>query len=205
MSTLTFTLKTSLQQRVDVSPLTPDNLAGKSMGEIAAIELQTGNRKVRVDEIFTLSGEETLEIVFKKASAKLDYIGKGNGKGAITVEGDAGAYLGLQLKGGIINVSGSVGAYAACEMKNGEVNIGGNAGDFLGAALPGNKKGLQGGVVIVKGNVGERVGDHMRRGSILIEGNAGAYLGSRMTAGTIGLLGEVGAYPGYAIDRKSVV
>ncbi len=205
MTTLSFTLKISLQQRVDVSPLTPDNLAGKSTGEIAAIELQAGNRKVRTDEIFTLSGDDTLNIVFKTASTKLDYIGKGNGKGVITVEGDAGAYLGFQLKGGIINVSGSVGAYAASEMKNGEVNIGGNAGDFLGAALPGNKKGLQGGVIIVKGNVGERVGDHMRRGSILIEGNAGAYLGSRMTAGTIGLLGEVGAYPGYAMKRGTLL
>ncbi len=205
MTAITFTLKTAPQQRVDVSPLTPDNLAGKSLDEITAIELQTGNRKVRADKIFTLSGDDPLKIVFKNASAKLDYIGKGNSKGEITVEGDAGAYLGFQLKGGVINVSGNVGAYAACELRNGEINIGGNVGDFLGAALPGNKKGLQGGVVIVKGNAGDRVGDHMRRGAILVEGNAGAYLGSRMTAGTIGVLGDVGAYPGYAMKRGTLL
>jgi len=205
MSALTFTLKTDLKQRVDLSPLTPDNLAGKSSDEIAAIELQTGNRKVRTDEIFALEDGDTSKIVFKNASAKLDYIGKGNKAGEISVEGDAGAYLGMGLKGGAINVSGSVGAYAACELKNGEITIGGDAGDFLGAALPGNKKGMQGGVVVVKGNAGDRVGDHLRRGAILIEGNAGDYLGSRMTAGTIGVLGEVGAYPGYAMKRGTLL
>lgn len=205
MTELTFTLKISQQQRVDASPLTPDNLAGKPLAEIAAIELQSGNRKVRTDEIFNVSGEDASKIVFQHASAKLDYIGKWNSSGKIIVVGDAGAFLGLQLKGGIINVTGSVGAYAACEMKNGEINIAGNAGDFLGAALPGNKKGLQGGVVIVKGNVGDRVGDHQRRGVILIEGKAGAYLGSRMTAGTIGVLGDVGANPGYAMKRGTLL
>ena len=205
MNTLTFTLKIPLQQRVDCSPLTSDNLADKSLAEIAAIELQSGNRKLRTDAVFAIAGDDATTIVFKNASAKLDYIGKGNQSGEISVEGDAGAYLGFQLKGGAINVSGSVGAYAACELKSGEINIGGDAGDFLGAALPGNKKGMQGGVVIVKGNAGDRVGDHLRRGAILIEGNAGAYLGSRMTAGTIGVLGEVGAYPGYAMKRGTLL
>jgi len=205
MSTLTFTLKIPLQQRVDCSPLTSDNLAGKSAADIAAIELQSGNRKLRTDEVFSIAGDDASKIVFKNASAKLDYIGKGNKSGEISVEGDAGAYLGFQLKGGVINVSGNVGAYAACELKNGEINIGGDAGDFLGAALPGNKKGMQGGVVVVKGNAGDRVGDHLRRGAILIEGNAGAYLGSRMTAGTIGVLGEVGTYPGYAMKRGTLL
>jgi len=205
MSALTFTLKTELKQRVDCSPLTSDNLDGKSLADIATIELQTGNRKLRADEIFSIEGEDASKIVFKNASAKLDYIGKGNRSGEIRVEGDAGAYLGFQLRGGVINVSGNVGAYAAAELKNGEINISGDAGDFLGGALPGNKKGMQGGVVIVKGNAGDRVGDHQRRGAILIEGNAGDYLGSRMTAGTIGVLGEVGAYPGYAMKRGTLL
>jgi formylmethanofuran dehydrogenase subunit C len=205
MSALSFTLKIALQQRVDCSPLISDHLIEKSLSDIAGIELQSGNRKLRVDDVFSIAGEDVSNIVFRNATAKLDYIGKGNTSGLITVEGDAGAYLGFQVKGGIINVSGNVGAYAACEMKNGEINIGGDAGDFLGAALPGNKKGMQGGVVIVKGNAGDRVGDHMRRGAILIEGNAGAYLGSRMTAGTIGVLGELGAFPGYAMKRGTLL
>jgi formylmethanofuran dehydrogenase subunit C len=205
MSALTFTLKTSLQQRVDCSPLNSDALAGKTLVDIAAIELQSGNRTLRADAVFDIAGEDAGSIVFKNSSAKLDYIGKGQTGGKILVEGDAGAYLGMHLKGGVVEVSGTVGAYAACELKSGEIVIGGDAGDFLGAALVGNKKGMQGGLVIVKGNAGDRVGDHMRRGAILIEGNAGAYLGSRMTAGTIAVSGEVGAYPGYAMKRGTLL
>lgn len=205
MSALNFTLKIALQQRVDCSLLTIDNLAGKSLAEISAIELQSGNRRLRADGVFEITGDNASQIVFKNAASKLDYIGKGQTGGRILVEGDAGAYLGMQLKGGIIEVSGNVGAYAACEMKSGEITIAGNAGDFLGAALPGNKKGMQGGVVIVKGKAGDRVGDHMRRGAILIEGDAGDYLGSRMTAGTIAVSGRVGAYPGYAMKRGTLL
>lgn len=205
MTALTFTLKIDPKQRVDVSPLIPDKLAGKSASEIGALELQSGNRKLRADEVFAIEGDDASSLVFRKSTAKLDFIGKGNGSGEISVEGDAGAYLGFQIKGGEIKVSGNVAAYAACEMKNGVIHIEGNAGDFLGAALPGNKKGMQGGVVIVKGNAADRVGDHMRRGAILIEGDAGAYLGSRMTAGTICVLGEVGAYPGYGMKRGTLL
>ena len=205
MSALTFTLKTELKQRLDCSPLTPDHLAGKSTAEIGATPLQCGNRKLRADEVFAIAGSDANSLCFKNASAKLDFIGKGMTSGEIVVEGDAGAYAGMQMKGGRLTVSGSVGAYAACEMKGGEFNIGGDAGDYLGAALPGDKKGMQGGVVIVRGNVADRAGDHMRRGAILIEGNAGSYLGARMTAGTIAVLGSVGTFPGYGMKRGTLL
>lgn len=205
MSALTFTLKTELRQRVDCAPLTPDALAGKSLAEIAATPLHSGNRTLRIDEVFAISGNDAAEVCFARATARLDRIGSGMTSGRIRVDGDAGAYLGLHMKGGTIEVSGSAGAYAACEMKGGEILLRGNAGDFLGAALPGNKKGMAGGVVIVKGNAADRVGDHLRRGAILIEGNAGAYLGSRMIAGTIAVAGTVGAHPGYAMNRGTLL
>jgi formylmethanofuran dehydrogenase subunit C len=205
MSALSFTLKTELNQRVDCSPLIPDLLAGKSTAEIAALDLQSGNRKLRADAVFAIEGDDPNRIVFQQSTAKLDFIGKGMTSGSITVEGDAGSYLGMQMKNAVLHVSGNVDAYAACEMKSGELIIEGSAGDFLGAALPGNQKGLQGGIVIVKGNVADRCGDHMRRGVILIEGNTGGYLGSRMGAGTIAVLGEIGPCPGYAMKRGTLL
>jgi len=204
MTALTFTLKAELKQRVDVSPLTPDRLAGKPLGEIGAERLQCGNRQVRADELFSIEGQNPDRLIFR-GSRKLDYVGKGMSRGEIRVEGDAGSYLGQHLKGGRIVVDGNVDAYAACEMKSGEILIRGNAGDFLGASLPGNKKGMSGGVVIVKGDAGDRCGDHLRRGAILIEGNAGHYLGSRMTAGTIAVLGQVGDHLGYAMNRGTLL
>lgn len=205
MTALTFTLKAESRQRIDVSPLIPDLLAGQSLAEIGAIPLQAGNRKLPAGELFAIEGDEAESLVFRGNTGKLDFVGKAMSQGEIRVEGDAGSYLGMYLKNGKITVDGGVDAYAACEMSNGEILIRGNAGDFLGAALPGNKKGMAGGVVIVKGNVGSRAGDHMRRGSLLIEGDAGDYLGSRMTAGTIAVLGKVGDHPGYAMNRGTLL
>ncbi len=205
MTALTFTLKTASKQRIDVAPLTPDTLAGLSAADIGALPLQTGNRELRADELFAIDAGDTDRIVFKGPTGKLDYVGKDMSRGEIRVEGDAGSYLAMRMKGGKITVGGSVAAYAACEMRNGALAIGGNAGDFLGACLPGNKKGMAGGVVIVKGHVGDRAGDHMRRGAILIEGNAGCYLGSRMTAGTIAVLGQAGEHLGYAMGRGTLL
>jgi formylmethanofuran dehydrogenase subunit C len=205
MSALTFTLKTQPAQRVDLSPLVPQNLQGLSIADIAALELHSGKRKFRVDELFTIDGSDAQNILIKNSVDKLDFIGKELNGGTITVEGDAGAYLGMSMKKGEIKVSGNAGLYAACEMKNGYLEVSGNVGDFLGAALAGNKMGMKGGIILVKGNAGQRVGDHLRRGLILIEGNAGDYCGSRMTAGTIAVMGNTGRYLGYAMRRGTLL
>jgi len=205
MSALTLTLKYAPDQRVDMSPLVCHLLKDSALADIAALTLQSGKRKLRVDELFTIDGFDTQNIVIKNSVDKLDFIGKELDGGSISVVGDAGAYLGFGLKAGEIKVSGNAGLYAACEMKKGYLEISGNAGDFLGAALPGNKRGMKGGTILVKGNVGERAGDHMRRGNILIEGNAGDYCGSRMTAGTIAVMGQTGRYLGYAMRRGTLL
>jgi formylmethanofuran dehydrogenase subunit C len=205
MSALTFTLKQQPQQRVDMSPLVCQRLQGLSIIDIAAIKLPSGKAKIRVDELFTIEGDDAQHIVIKNDFAKLDFIGKELEGGSITVDGDAGAYLGMGMKAGEIKVSGNAGLYAACEMKNGYLEIAGDVDDFLGAALPGNKMGMKGGIILVKGNAGERVGDHLRRGLILIEGNAGDYCGSRMTAGTIAVMGNTGRYLGYAMRRGTLL
>lgn len=205
MSPVTFTLKDIPRQRVDCSALTPTRLAGRSPADIAAIELPCGNRKPRVEELFELQGEDTSSLVFRNACDKLDRIGEAMFDGSIEVEGDAGAYLGLGLRGGRITVRGNCGAFAAAEMKRGLVHVCGNAGDFLGAALPGDRQGMRGGMVIVGGNVADRCADRLRRGSILIEGDAGDYCASRMIAGTLAVLGTVGAYPGFAMRRGTLL
>lgn len=205
MSALTFTVKQPTAQRVDLSPLVCQKLANLQADEIAAITLQNGKRQIRADELFSISGTDSQNIVIEGSFDKLDFIGKELDGGSITVKGDAGAYLGMQMKSGSIKVTGNTGIYAACEMKNGLVEIVGNAGDFVGAALPGNKQGMKGGTVLIKGNAGSRTGDHMRRGQILIEGNAGEYCGSRMLAGTIAVMGNTGRFLGYAMRRGTLL
>jgi formylmethanofuran dehydrogenase subunit C len=205
MSALTFTLKAELAQRIDLSPLTPEKLAGKTVADVAGIELHSGNRKLRVDEVFHISGDDINDIVITNNKGKLDHIGSGMKTGRITIIGDAGDYLGFEMAGGELIVQGHVDAFAASGMTNGFIHIHGNAGDFLGGAIAGNKQGMKGGTVIVIGNAGDRVGDQMRRGLLLIEGNAGDYCGSRMIAGTIGVLGSLGQYAGYGMRRGTLL
>jgi len=205
MSALTFTLKTALLHSINCSALTPDNLAGKSAAEIAAIELVKGRNQLLAGDIFDISGTDTQELCFRNATAKLDYIGAGMSTGSITIEGDAGAGLGYGMKHGNIHCKGNAAAFAACSMRGGLLTIGGNSGDFLGAGTEGSRKGMLGGTVIVKGNAGDRAGDQMRRGLILIEGNAGDYCASRMIAGTIGVLGKTGIYTAFNMHRGTLL
>jgi formylmethanofuran dehydrogenase subunit C len=206
MATLTFKLKGRLQQRVDVSPLTPEALADKTAAEIGRIELQCGNRKVVVDHLFEVRQDaDGDKVCFEGDGAKFDYVGLGMSRGSIHVCGNAGAYLGHRMQGGMITIDGDVGIFCAAEMNGGKILVRGNAGDFVGGSLPGNRKGMAGGIVIIKGSAGQRAGDHLRRGVILIEGDAGGYLGSRMTAGTIAVMGAVGSYAGYGMKRGTLL
>lgn len=135
MSALTFTVKTALPQSVNCSTLTPDNLAGKSIAEIASIQLIAGKMPLLVRDIFDITGTDTQQLVFKNTSSKLDYIGANMSSGSITIEGDAGDYLGFDMKNGEIHCKSSAAAFAACNMRGGLLTINGNAGDFLGAGL----------------------------------------------------------------------
>lgn len=204
MSQLTFTLKTNPKQSVDMSPITPDLLADKPLAEIQATLLQCGNRQIRADSLFEITGSDASNIVIH-SSEKLNYLGAKLSSGNLTIHGDAGAYLGLQMKSGNLTLHGNAAAFAACEMAGGLLHIHGNVGDFLGGALVGNRKGMRGGTVLVTGNAGERVGDQMRRGMILIEGDVGDYCASRMLAGTIGIMGKVGAHLGFGMRRGTLL
>ena len=210
MSGLVITLREPPAQRVDMSALTPDPLAGRKLDFVAAMTLPCGNRKLRVDELFEISGtpvepRDKARITIRNASPKLDRIGSGMIAGTIAVEGDAGAYAGFGMKGGRLEISGNAGPFAAATMSGGEIAIGGNAGDCLGSALSGDRRGMRGGLVTVAGNAGARVGDHLRRGMLLIAGDAGPYCGARMTAGTIAVLGRAGDFVGFGMHRGTIL
>jgi formylmethanofuran dehydrogenase subunit C len=203
--TLSLTLREAPAQRIDMSPLSADHLVGKSTAQVAAMELTCGNRKVRVDGLFTVSGTFASELRIVNGCDKLDRLGEGMTHGSILVQGDVGAYAGVGMQGGHIEVEGNAGAWAASGMSGGMLRIGGNVGDFLAAAVPGAHRGMAGGTVVVSGDAGDRVGDHMRRGMVLIEGNAGDYCAARMGAGTIAVWGTVGIAPGLGMKRGTLL
>lgn len=205
MSTLHLALREPPAQRVDLSPLVGDRLAGLSLAQVGAIELVSGNRRLRADQVFSLQGTPGTDIEITGATDRLDRIGAGMTTGTIRVRGDAGAYLGQDMAGGSIEVTGNAGAFAASGMRAGRIHVTGNAGDFLGAAIPGDHQGMRGGTVVVGGRAGDRAGDRMRRGALLIAGDAGDYPASRMVAGTLAIWGTPGRCPGFAMRRGTVV
>jgi formylmethanofuran dehydrogenase subunit C len=199
---------TLLQQagpEVDLSPLTPEALAGKGRGEIEALELRAGNRRLPLGELFEVSAGDAGRIVINGASSRLIRVGSAMQSGAIEIHGGCGAYAGAGMRGGRLTVHGDAGEFAGSAMREGLIEVRGNAGDFLGAAAAVDRQGMRGGAIVVRGSTGDRVGDRMRRGLILIAGDAGAYCGCRMLAGTIVVKGTVANSPGYALRRGSLL
>ena len=182
MSALVFTLRNAPAQRVDAGTLNPTALAGLSVADIAALTLQIGKRTVRVDEVFSLEGDDTADVVFRGDCGKFERIGAGMKSGRVTVEGHAGAYVGQGMLGGTIVIGGNAGAFCATGMKGGRIEVAGDVAEFAGGAIPGEMKGMAGGLLLVGGNAGERLGDRMRRGQILVSGNAGDYTVSASSA-----------------------
>lgn len=203
--TLVLTLKSRPVQRVDLAPLTAAPLAGKTAAEIGNIELWSGNRALKLGDLFNLSGTPGNEIEIRNSCDQLDRVGTGLPEGRLTIKGETGAYLGARMSGGTIVVEGNAGAWAGTGMTAGLIQVNGNAGDFLGAAIPGDHQGMKGGTIVVSGNAGDRAGDRMRRGSLLIEGNAGDFCGSRLVAGTLAVWGRVGRSPGFAMRRGTLL
>ncbi len=205
MKPLTFILRAPPSQRLDLSPLSPQRLAGKSSAEMAAIELQTTRDRVVVGDVVRIRKGATEAILIEGGAERFDRVGLGMAAGAIIVEGDVGAEAGRLMTGGRLTVRGNAGPFAGSCMKGGTLEITGDAGERLAGPLSGETVGMSGGVLHVCRNAGSRAGDRLRRGVILIEGRAGAYAGSRMIAGTLAIGGETGDLPGYLMNRGTIL
>lgn len=205
MRPLTFTLRRRPDQRLDVSPLVPHLLAGKTTGEIERIELQTTRHRVDVGEVFRVRAGDAQRICIEGGSDRLDHAGVGMMGGELVVDGDVGIQAGRLMAGGRLIVRGNTGPWAASGMKAGVIEILGNAGDRLGGPLAGEVSGMRSGIVVVRGDAGERAGDRMRRGTIIVEGDAGAYAACRMIAGTLVVGRAAGPLPGYLLKRGTIV
>lgn len=205
MKPLVLTAREHPEQRLDLSPLVPHRLAGKTAAEIAAIELQTTRQRVTVGDMFGVRMGDVNLLRIENASDRFDGVGEGMSAGEIHVDGDVGQKAGRRMSGGRLIVNGDAGPWAGSGMTGGYLEIGGDVGDRLGGSFVGETSGMRGGVIVVRGDAGERAGDHMRRGTILIEGGAGAYAGSRMIAGTLLVWGLAGPRPGYLMQRGTIV
>ncbi len=205
MKPLVLSLRRQPDQRLDLSPLVPHLLAGKTTAEIERIALQTTRIPLAVAEIFRVRAGDPERLVIEGACETFDRVGHAMTGSEMHVEGDVGTQAGRLMTGGRLTVRGNAGPWAASCMKGGVVEIAGDADDRLAGPLAGEMAGMRGGIVIVRGHAGERAGDRMRRGTIIIEGKSGAYTGSRMIAGTLVVGRQAGPLPGYLMKRGTIV
>jgi formylmethanofuran dehydrogenase subunit C len=205
MSQLTFKLINPPASPLDLSPLTPSALTGKSSPEIEKIPLATGATPIRVGDIFRLTGTSGGNLWFEGGSALFDNVGAGLANGTISIEGDAGANAGRGMKGGRLEIEGNTGPYLASGMSGGIIAVCGSAGDFVGGVASGKRFGMTGGSVVIEGNSGSRTGDKMRRGLILVRGKTGDAAGSRMVGGTIVAEGGFGPHAGQLMRRGTLI
>lgn len=205
MSALTLKLRGTLERSLDLAPLNPAAVAGKSGDAIAKIRLTYGRKSVALGDLFTVSGESTGALQLRNISAHCHRIGWGLEAGTIEVTGTAGHELGRAMSGGRIAVKGSAGHGVGAGMTGGQIALTGSVGDCLGGLIPGATRGMNEGTIHIGGSAGERVGERMRRGLILIAGDTGAHTGARMIAGTIVVLGTCGPQAGLGMRRGSLL
>lgn len=200
------TLHTQPDVPLEADAISPDQLAGKSTSEVAALGLYHGNNACKLEDFFTVSdetGHDTLELNGDLSKVKL--LGNGMTQGRMKITGDVGAHLGAGMSGGEISVDGNAGDWLGREMSGGRITIKGNAGHMVGSAVRGAPMGIQGGEIIIFGNAKNEVGNGMRRGLIAIAGNTGDFTGVNMKAGTIVVLGQLGQRPGAGMVRGTII
>jgi formylmethanofuran dehydrogenase subunit C len=190
---------------VEAEAITPENLAGKSPAEIAALPVQHGNAPAPLGEFFTVAGDAAdREVVIEGDCSRVKWLGAGMSSGRLTIRGNAGMHLGAEMTGGEIQVHGSAGDWVGAEMRGGRIHVHGNVGHLVGAGYRGSRHGMRGGVILVDGSAGNEVGSAMRRGLIAIGGEVGDFAGVSLIAGTIFLFGPPGVRLGAGMKRGTI-
>jgi len=137
-----------------------------------------------------------------KGAAHLHGLVAGFKSGEVTIQGNAGDYLGALNDGATIHVLRNAGNYLADNMTHGLVVVEGNAGYGAGAYCYGGTAVVKGNAgdftavmnkgasIIINGNVGDEVATYMLAGNLVIVGNAGKNLGNYLIRGDIYIGGE---------------
>jgi formylmethanofuran dehydrogenase subunit C len=191
---------------VECECITPDNLAGKTPAEIAALSVQHGNASAPLGEFFQVEGDGgDREVLIEGDCRRVKWIGAGMTSGRITARGDVGMHLGSEMTGGEIHVHGNAGDWVGGELRGGRIHVRGDAGHLVGAGYRGSRLGMRGGVILIEGKAGNEIGSGLRRGLIAIGGDTGDFPGVSLIAGTLFLFGKPGDRVGAGMKRGSIV
>lgn len=180
-------LKTALPERADFAEVFAQPWTALSAREMAERPVYLERKgRVRLGDLFDLTGEPEGRIRFVGDLANADRLGAGLTEGEVIVEGNVGREAGLALAGGSLDIEG-------------------DAGPRAGAAPLGYKRGMTGGELIIRGSAGAEAGAAMRRGLLSISKTAGERTGLGMIAGTVVVFGRADRETGLWSKRGSVV
>jgi formylmethanofuran dehydrogenase subunit C len=184
---ITLTPLRAFEVPIQASCITPENFAGKSTKEIAALPLTEGNRNLTIGDLFKVeeSPDATPNITINGDCNKVKRVGSCMKTGEIVINGNIGMHTGIKMSGGKITINGNAGGWVGTEMKAGTIEIHGDGGDYLASPSRGNDAGMKGGVITVDGNIGTDAACYLKGGIIKVKGSAGKYLGYHMTDGAI--------------------
>jgi formylmethanofuran dehydrogenase subunit C len=199
------TLRTAIDQPIEIDGLTPDRTAALSERDIAALPVLAGSRRASLGDFFTVQGAHSDRIQLEGELRNVDGLGAGSAGGEMLVDGSVGRRVGAGMRGGWIDVRGDAGDEAGLGMHGGALRITGDAGDRLGAAPAGASRGMTGGEIVVNRSAGAEAGARARRGLIAVGGNVGAEAARAIIAGTLVVFGGVGENPGRGSKRGSIV
>lgn len=191
---------------VEAEVITPDQLAGKTLAEIARLPVQHGNAQAALGDFFSAHGAaDDLDVAIEGDCSRVKLIGTNMKAGRITVKGAAGMHLGAEMTGGEIHVHGNCADWVGAEMRGGLIHVHGDAGHLVGAGYRGSRLGMRGGVILVDGKAGNEIGANMRRGLISIGGSTGDFPGLGLIAGSVFLFGQPGIRLGAGMKRGTIV
>jgi formylmethanofuran dehydrogenase subunit C len=190
---------------VEAECITPDNLDGKPLLQIAHLTVQHGNESLPLGEFFRVEGDAGDGTVLVEGdTARIKWLGAEMTRGRLTIEGDAGMHVGAEMRGGEIVVRGNAGDWVGAEMRGGKIHVHGSAGHLVGAGYSGSRSGMRGGVILIDGPAGNEIGSSMRRGVIAV-GGAGDFPGVSLIAGSVFVFGPSGLRPGAGMKRGTIV
>jgi len=195
MNTVTLTLSNKPELFLECNNVTPDAFSGKSIEEIASLDVWEGKYRTNLGEFFTVEGKsgataDETSIVVKGDCTRVKRIGQQMTGGEIMVEGNADMYTGGWMKGGKIHIKGNVDSFCGIGMEGGEILIEGDAGNHVGSSYRGEWRGMQGGLIRIKGNAGSDTATFMNGGTIIIGGNTFIHVSTHAEGGTVIIKGD---------------
>jgi len=203
MSPLTLKPKMKLKFRLDLNSVS--SFQSMSVNRAKTLPLMYGNKEVRYNDIFKITGNDSSNIVIKSSNEMMDNVGKNFIRGNLSVYGNVGHCCGSEMTGGKITIFGNALNRVASGISGGLLRINGNCRDYLCGKSNHKNEGINDGLVIITGNAGDYAIQRMRRGVVIVKGNVGKNSCTEIISGTVIITGQLGKNFANKIKRGTFI